>query len=86
MHFSPAELVPKLAPMTDDRHTDSRGRKPMRALTVKRTTNGYWTVQRGSVQLAFAMTREAAEHERETLERLGMCSERRSRRRQPSAA
>jgi hypothetical protein len=47
-------------------------------LTVKRTSTGYWAVQRGGVQLAFAMTREAAEHERETLHRLSLCSARRA--------
>ncbi len=50
----------------------------MDTLTVEQTPTGYWTVQRGSVQLAFAMTREAAEHELELLERLGRCTARRA--------
>jgi hypothetical protein len=50
----------------------------MQSLTIKQTPTGYWTVQRGSVQLAFAMTREAAEHEREMLLRLSLCSSRRA--------
>jgi hypothetical protein len=39
-------------------------------LTIKQTSTGYWTVQRGSVHLAGAMTREGAEAERELLSRL----------------
>ncbi len=70
--------------MTDDRHTHPQPRT--QSLTVRRTATGYWAVQRGSVQLAFAMTRQAAEHERETLERISRCSERRSRRGQATPA
>lgn len=47
-------------------------------LTVQRTATGYWTVQRGDVALAGAMTRQAAEHERDLLQRLNLCTERRS--------
>jgi hypothetical protein len=39
-------------------------------LTIKQTATGYWVVQRGSVQLAGAVTRRAAEAERELAERL----------------
>jgi hypothetical protein len=39
-------------------------------LTVRQTATGYWVVQRGAVSLAGAVTREAAEAERELLERL----------------
>ena len=39
-------------------------------LTIKQTATGYWVVQRGSVQLAGAVTRKAAEAERELAERL----------------
>jgi hypothetical protein len=39
-------------------------------LTITQTATGYWVVQRGSVQLAGAVTRKAAESERELLERL----------------
>jgi hypothetical protein len=39
-------------------------------LTIRRTATGYWVVQRGSVQLAGAVTRRGAEAERELLERL----------------
>jgi len=39
-------------------------------LTVEQTATGYWVVQRGSVQLAGAVTRKAAEAERELAERL----------------
>ena len=42
-----------------------------RQLTIKQTSTGYWTVQRGAVHLAGAMTRKGAEAERELLERLG---------------
>ncbi len=59
-------------------------RKP--ALTVNQTATGYWAVQRGGVQMAFAMTRAAAEHERETLERLRRCSDRRAGGRQATRA
>jgi hypothetical protein len=47
-------------------------------LTVRRTATGYWVVQRGSVSLAGALTRAAAEAERELLERLRERSRRRS--------
>jgi hypothetical protein len=72
--------------MVDDRDTGPGEPKATPSLTVERTPAGYWTVQRGGLQVAFAMTREAAERERETLERLGRCSERRSRRPQPTPA
>jgi hypothetical protein len=39
-------------------------------LTVARTPTGYWVVQRGNTQLAGALTREAAEHERKLAEGL----------------
>ncbi|HEY1834545.1 MAG TPA: hypothetical protein VGG08_08925 [Solirubrobacteraceae bacterium] len=39
-------------------------------LTLRETHTGYWTVVRGSVQVASAMTRAAAEREREMLARL----------------
>jgi hypothetical protein len=71
--------VPKLLDMSRDRKIpSSTGGERANALMVKRSATGYWTVQRGSVQLAFAMTREAAEHERETLQRLRRCSSRRA--------
>jgi len=47
-------------------------------LTIKQTATGYWTVQRGSVQLAGAMTRTAAERERDMLRRLSRSSRRRA--------
>jgi hypothetical protein len=47
-------------------------------LTIKQTATGWWTVQRGSVQLAGAMTRTAAERERELLRRLSESSSRRA--------
>jgi len=58
----------------------------MKTLTVEQTATGYWTVQRGSVQLAFAMTREAAEHELELLEQLGRCANRRAGTRAPATS
>ena len=60
----------------------------MDTLTIEQTTNGYWTVQRGPVQLVFAMTREAAERELDLLQRLSRCSSRRAGKRAvaPSAA
>ncbi|HEY0516717.1 MAG TPA: hypothetical protein VGD00_06315 [Solirubrobacteraceae bacterium] len=57
-----------------------------KTLTIKQTATGYWTVQRGSVQLAGAMTRSAAEHEREMLQRLSHASGRRARARSTAKA
>ena len=61
---------------------------PDERLTIQRTATGYWTVQRGATQLAGAMTREAAEREREMLRRLSERSAKRtrSRSRRPAAA
>ena len=56
------------------------------SLTIERTATGYWTVQRAGVQVAFAMTRRAAENERETLRRLGEGSARRAGSREPARA
>jgi hypothetical protein len=50
-------------------------------LTIKQTPTGYWTVKRGSVELASAMTRSAAERERELLRRLNASTKRRAGRR-----
>jgi hypothetical protein len=47
-------------------------------LTIRRTATAYWVVQRGSVQLAGAVTRAGAEAERDLLERLSNRSRRRS--------
>ena len=47
-------------------------------LTIRRTATGYWVVQRGGVQLAGCLTREAAEAECNLLERLRDRSRRRS--------
>jgi hypothetical protein len=55
-------------------------------LTIKKTPTGYWTVQRGNVQLAGAMTRSAAERERELLCRLSQSTDRRAGRRATAAA
>ena len=55
-------------------------------LTIKQTATGYWTVQRGSVQLAGAMTRTAAERERDMLRSLSLASERRAGTRTPVKA
>jgi hypothetical protein len=41
-------------------------------LTIKQTHTGYWTVQRGSIQVASSMTRRGAEAERELLVRLAL--------------
>jgi hypothetical protein len=60
-----------------------RPRATARQLTIKQTRTGYWVVQRGGVPLAGAMTRKAAEGERELLRRLG---ERRLRRPRPAAS
>lgn len=79
--YSPRPVLPKLADMPDDPTTDSRSEDPKHLLTIRQTATGYWSVQRGSVQLAFAMTRTAAEHERETLQRISRCSQRRAGRR-----
>ena len=46
-------------------------------LTIEQTATGYWVVQQGAVHLAGAMTREAAEAERELLRRLRTRSVRR---------
>jgi hypothetical protein len=39
-------------------------------LTIKQTPTGYWVVEQGAMQLASAMTRSAAEAERDLLTRL----------------
>ena len=39
-------------------------------LTVRQTATGYWIVQSGSEQIAGAVTRQAAEAERELMRRL----------------
>ena len=39
-------------------------------LTVKQTATGYWVVQSGAAQLSGAVTRQAAEAERELMRRL----------------
>jgi hypothetical protein len=39
-------------------------------LTIRQTSTGYWTVQRGAVHVAGGPTRRAAEAERELLKRL----------------
>jgi hypothetical protein len=51
---------------------------PTPQLTIKQTSTGYWTVQQGGVQVAGAMTRTAAEREREMLRRLSLCATRRA--------
>jgi hypothetical protein len=48
-------------------------------LTIKQTSTGYWTVQRGAVHVAGAMTRKGAEAERELRRRLRERSARRAR-------
>jgi hypothetical protein len=48
-------------------------------LTIRQTATGYWVVQRGAVHLAGGITREAAEAERQLLERLRDRGSRRSR-------
>jgi hypothetical protein len=72
--------------MQDEPLTKSRPSAARSALSIEQTAAGYWTVQRGSVQLAFAMTRQAAEHERELLDRLSLCSSRRAHRRTAARA
>ena len=44
--------------------------QPSDQLTIKQTHTGYWTVKRGTVDLAGAMTRKGAEAERELRTRL----------------
>ena len=48
-------------------------------LTVARTPTGYWVVQRGSTQLAGALTRQGAEGERRLVEGLRRRGRRRCR-------
>jgi len=55
-------------------------------LTIKQTATGYWTVRRGSVDLAGAMTRQGAEAERELRRRLRSRAVRRARRRRRGVA
>jgi hypothetical protein len=54
-------------------------------LTIKQTTTGYWVVEQGTVQLAGAMTRSAAEAERDLLNNLRNRSLRRVSRPLPRA-
>jgi hypothetical protein len=58
------------------------GKVQRERLTIRRTATGYWVVQRGGVQLAGCLTRQAAEAERNLLERLRDRSPRRSSLRQ----
>jgi len=46
------------------------GQVQAQQLTVQQTATRYWVVQRGAVELVGALTREAAEAERELLRRL----------------
>jgi hypothetical protein len=62
--------------------TSGRPRTAARGLTIEQTRTGYWVVQRAGVSIAGAMTRKAAEGERELLRRLG---DRRLRRPRPTA-
>ena len=55
-------------------------------LTIEQTATGYWTVRRGSVDLAGAMTRQGAEAERELRRRLHSRAVRRARRRRRGVA
>jgi hypothetical protein len=47
-------------------------------LSITQTRTGYWSVQRGPVQLSGAMTRKGAEAERDLLHRLAHAQVRRS--------
>jgi hypothetical protein len=47
-------------------------------LTIEQTATGYWTVRRGTIELAGAMTREGAERERDLLRRLSESSHKRT--------
>ena len=50
------------------RRTPAKGRRGQvhsEQLKIKQTATGYWVVERGAVQLAGAMTRSAAEAERD---------------------
>jgi hypothetical protein len=62
----------------DPRNADPSARHAAQSLTVAQSARGYWSVQRGGTELAFAMTRQAAEREREMLDRLGRCRTRRA--------
>jgi hypothetical protein len=53
-------------------------------LTIKQTATGYWVVEQGAVQLAGAMTRTAAEAERDLCNRLRDRSLRRISHRRPN--
>ncbi len=64
--------------MTDEAKDGSGELSRDSALTIERTVTGCWSVRSGGVQIAFAMTRAAAERERDTLTRLGRCTERRA--------
>jgi hypothetical protein len=50
------------------------GKVPAQQLKIKQTATGYWVVERGAVQLAGAMTRRAAEAERDLFNRLRLRS------------
>jgi hypothetical protein len=60
--------------------------QPAEQLTIKQTRTGYWSVQRGSVHVAGAMTRKGAEAERELLRRLRSRAVRRTGVRPPATA
>jgi hypothetical protein len=54
-------------------------------LTIRQTRTGYWSVQRGTVHLAGAMTRKGAEAERDLLQRLRSRAVRRTSTRRSAA-
>jgi hypothetical protein len=59
--------------------------QPTERLTIKQTHTGYWSVQRGSVHIAGALTRKGAEAERDLLQRLRSRAVRRTSMRPPAA-
>jgi len=67
----------------DDVQLEQQGGRPDERrdadpLVVTQTPTGYWIVERGDVMLAGAMTRRAAERERERMLRLASRSVRRT--------
>jgi hypothetical protein len=61
-----------------ERQDGGPARRDADELIVVQTATGYWVVQRGDVQLAGAVTRRAAERERERMRRLASRSVRRT--------
>ena len=60
----------KLATGTSPRRASVTAMPEERELTIKQTSTGYWVVRSGDAEIAGALTRKAAESERDLMRRL----------------